>query len=324
MKIGSLFSGYGGLDMAVRNVFGGDLAWWSDIEPASCKVMEAHHPDVPNLGDVKTVDWSQVEPIDILTGGYPCQPFSTAGKRKGTEDERHLFPYVAEAISVLRPSIVILENVRGHLSLGFDIVLGTLSKVGYDARWGVVRASDAGACHQRERLFIIAYSNSESLRQLRVGRMVGEERGNDSISGFGEELPTRSSGQDNADQIGSNSNAANPSGEGFQGRGIESGGVESQTRSSGYSAAMGGKGLDWKKYEPAIRRWEQLTRPAPNPTIQRNNRPRLNPIFVEWMMGLPEGHVTGHGLRASQELKMLGNGVVPQQAELAIRTLINE
>lgn len=157
MKIGSLFSGYGGLDMAVAAHFDADLAWYSEIEPAACTVMAAHHPNVPNLGDITTVDWASVVPVDILTGGYPCQPFSHAGKRKGKNDERHLWPYVRDAIGALGPLYVVLENVRGHLTLGFADVLADLAGVGYDARWGVVRASDAGAPHQRARIFIVAY-----------------------------------------------------------------------------------------------------------------------------------------------------------------------
>lgn len=269
MRIGSLFSGYGGLDMAAMQTFNAELAWYSEIEPAACTVMKAHHPNVDNIGDVTQVDWSKVEPIDILTGGYPCQPFSTAGKRLGTNDERHLWPYVRQAISVLEPRLVILENVRGHLTLGFDVVLGEISELGYDARWGIVRASDAGAPHQRARLFILAYPSSERLSR----------------------------------------------------RGTQPSSVESQTRSTGHSAKMGSKSLSWGKYEPTIRRWEQHTRPAPEPAIERDGRPRLNPYFVEWMMGLPEGHVTSHGLSAAKELKMLGNGVVPQQAMLALRLL---
>ena len=152
MRVGSLFSGYGGLDMAV----GGDVVWYSEIEPAACKVLAAHHPDVPNLGDIKKVDWSTVAPVDVITGGYPCQPFSNAGMRRGQEDERHLWPYVRDAISALRPRLAVLENVRGHLSLGLADVIGDLASLGYDARWGLVRASDAGAPHGRARVFIVA------------------------------------------------------------------------------------------------------------------------------------------------------------------------
>jgi site-specific DNA-cytosine methylase len=113
----------------------------------------------PNLGNLKVINWATVEPIDILTAGYPCQPFSHAGLRKGTNDERHLWPYIKEAIGRIRPSLVFLENVRGHFGLGFRDVLTDLTDIGYDVRWTLIRASDVGAPHRRERLFIFAYSN---------------------------------------------------------------------------------------------------------------------------------------------------------------------
>jgi len=158
VKVGSFFTGYGGLDIAV----GGELQWYAEIEPAACQVLAAHYPDVPNLGDITKIDWTSVPPVDILTGGYPCQPFSHAGNRKGKDDERHLWPYVRDAIDALRPSYAILENVAGHITLGFADVLADLASIGFDAQWGTFRASDVGAPHQRNRLFIVAYPcNSE-------------------------------------------------------------------------------------------------------------------------------------------------------------------
>ena len=156
MKVGSFFTGYGGLDIAV----GGDLQWYAEIEPAACQVLAEHYPDVPNLGGMTKIDWALVPPVDILTGGYPCQPFSHAGNRKGKDDERHLWPYVCAAIDALRPRYAILENVAGHLTLGFADVLSDLARIGFDAEWGTFRASDVGAPHQRNRLFIVAYPNS--------------------------------------------------------------------------------------------------------------------------------------------------------------------
>ena len=153
MKIGSLFTGYGGLDQAIE----GELAWYSEIDPAACKVLATHYPDVSNLGDITKIDWATVPRVDILTGGYPCQPFSHAGNRKGKDDERHLWPYVLTAINALRPRYAILENVAGHLTLGFTDVLSDLASIRFDAEWGTLRASDVGAPHQRDRLFIVAY-----------------------------------------------------------------------------------------------------------------------------------------------------------------------
>jgi len=275
MRVGSLFSGYGGLDRAV----GGEVVWYSDIEPAACSVLAEHHPGVPNLGDIKKVDWSKVEPVDVLTGGYPCQPFSTAGVRKGADDERHLFPYVQSAIESLRPSWVVLENVRGHLTLGFRDVLSALHDVGYDARWGVVRASDARAPHRRERVFIVARP-ADASRGISDEHSAGHGASDCSEpSGFGEEVGLLSTGGDHS-------------------------------------------AFAWDRFGSAIYQWESvLGRSAPDPAVWRTDRWRLNPMFVEWLMGLPEGHVTGRGLSVAQELKLLGNGVVPQQARLALDLL---
>jgi DNA (cytosine-5)-methyltransferase 1 len=190
MRIGSLFSGYGGLDMGVQSVLGGEVVWHVEYDKAPSKILAHHWPDVPNFGDVTTLDFTKVEPVDILTGGYPCQPFSHAGNRKGTKDDRHLWPHVLRAIREMGPSLAILENVRGHLSLGFDVVLADLASVGWSARWGIVRASDAGACHQRARLFIIAYPSGRQLpwaAKRNNGLRLTSERGSSTLAHAGSE-----------------------------------------------------------------------------------------------------------------------------------------
>lgn len=113
---------------------------------------------VPNLGDITVIEnWiGQVGHIDVLTAGYPCQPFSQAGSRRGTDDPRHIWPHIAGAIDQLRPRYVFLENVSGHRAKGFDIVLGDLASLGYDATWCSLRVSDVGGIHQRDRVFILA------------------------------------------------------------------------------------------------------------------------------------------------------------------------
>lgn len=158
MKIGSLCTGYGGLDLAVEEHFGAETVWCAEFDKHASKIIEAHF-DIPNLGDITKIDWTQVEPVDIITAGYPCQPFSQAGQRKGEDDPRHIFPYILEALRHLRPKYAIFENVRGHLTLGFDSVLGALAGIGYDAEWSIVRASEVGAPHQRARLYIVAQPN---------------------------------------------------------------------------------------------------------------------------------------------------------------------
>lgn len=152
-RIGSLCTGYGGLDMAVHKVLGGRTVWYSEIDPAPVKILERSYPGIPNLGDIKAIDWKAVPPVDVLTGGYPCQPFSQAGRRLGESDPRHLWPYIREAIRIIRPRVTLLENVAGHRSKGFYGVLQDCAEDGLSVRWTSVRASDVGAPHGRERLF---------------------------------------------------------------------------------------------------------------------------------------------------------------------------
>ena len=316
MRIGSLFTGYGGLDLAAEQFFNAKTAWYSEIEPAAVKILAEHYPDIPNLGDVTLIDWATVPRIDVLIGGYPCQPFSQAGKREGANDERHFWPFVKTAIDALRPRYVVLENVRGHLSLGFGDVLSDLSRVGYSARWGVVRASDVGACHRRARVFIVAYPNGEGFK-----RHPGAEGA--AQAGFNRHAEQGAIGLAADSDSHGHGVQLHTGGMGGMG-GMESKAVEETQEwewSRGESAS--GSVIDWGKYEPAIRRWESITRPAPDPTVAGfKGRSRLSSHFVEWMMGLPEGRVTGRGLSVAKELKMLGNGVVPQQALLALRLLL--
>jgi len=166
LTVGSLFSGIGGIDLGLERA-GMTVKWHSEIDPYACRVLKKHWPDVPNLGNIKEIDWATIEPVDVIAGGYPCQPFSTAGKRQGDKDERHLWPYFLRAISELRPRFALLENVRGHLTMGFDRVLGDLAEIGYDAEWQIVSAASVGAPHRRDRIICVAYpseqySNGES------------------------------------------------------------------------------------------------------------------------------------------------------------------
>ena len=272
LKIGSLCTGYGGLDMAVEAYFGAETAWVSEIDKYACKVIDARI-NKPNIGDLKIVNWAEVEPVDIITAGYPCQPFSHAGLRKGVLDERHLWPYIKQAISTIRPSIVILENVRGHFKLGFREVLTDLTYIGYDAKWSIVRASDIGAPHRRERLFIVAEpANTDSPRS---------QRGSGKRYGFEQ----------------SGSFIANPHG------------YEQQR--NGRVSELGSR---------FNTRAQMRLQRAPNP-LDINNK--LNAKFVEYMMGLPAGWVTDLDISRSQQLKILGNGVVPQQAYRALELLCN-
>ena len=191
VTVGSLFSGIGGLDLGLERA-GMNVIWQSEIDPYACKVLSKHWPALPNHGDIKTIDWTQIERPNIICGGYPCQPFSQAGKRAGTDDPRHLWPWVREAISHLRPDFAILENVRGHLSLGLTTVLGEMSEIGYNAEWRIISAAGVGAPHRRDRVFIVAYPNGSNPADGRKRANVssenqsGRDDGSRSGSDFGE------------------------------------------------------------------------------------------------------------------------------------------
>jgi DNA (cytosine-5)-methyltransferase 1 len=289
--------------MAVEAYYNAETVWMSDLDKYASKVITERW-GLPNLGDLKTVDWATVEPIDILTAGYPCQPFSNAGQRKGLNDERHIWPYIKDIISALRPNRVILENVRGHLTLGFKEVLADLTELGYDAKWSIVRASDVGAPHRRERLFVLAQpANTNSQRSL-----------------IRESDPEWDKGESQFEPSGSSKASTNASSEGLQGSSWErlryeqSGKTTCDTNDKyqPYDRSMQELGSRF-----ASRRQMRLRKP-PNP-LDINGK--LNAEFVEYMMGLPVGWVTDLDISRSQQLKLLGNGVVPQQAYYAIDKL---
>jgi DNA (cytosine-5)-methyltransferase 1 len=163
VKVGSLFSGIGGIDLGLERA-GMTVAWQSEIDPYASRVLAKHWPQVPNLGDITQIDWSSVEPVDLICGGYPCQPFSLAGVRRGESDPRHLWPHFHNAIRHLRPRHALLENVPGHLSLGFGRVLGDLAEIGYDVEWASIPAAAVGAPHLRYRIFAVAHPAGDTWR----------------------------------------------------------------------------------------------------------------------------------------------------------------
>lgn len=162
LTFGSLFAGIGGIDLGFERA-GMRCLWQCEFDPFCQAVLRKHWPDIPCYPDVRTLKGSEVEPVDILAGGFPCQPFSLAGRRKAQEDPRHLWPEFARLIGELRPAYVVGENVRGLTSKGLEEVLADLTCMGYDAEWQVVSAAALGAPHLRERVFIVAYASGPEL-----------------------------------------------------------------------------------------------------------------------------------------------------------------
>ncbi|WP_369183661.1 DNA cytosine methyltransferase [Streptomyces sp. Y1] len=328
LRIASLCSGYGGLEMAVLGALDGQVVVGAEADPHASAVFTHHHPGVPNLGDITAADWLQVRDRhrpDVVIAGFPCKDISNAGPREGIRGKRSgIWTNVAEAVRVLRPRLVFLENVAALCSRGLDVVAADLAQVGYDARWTCVRAGDpeVGAPHQRDRWFAVAHPADahpdEFGRNWRTGDLT-ETQGGHEPAHAGDQapaprilnlLPTPAardwkSGASNL--FGRNSRPLNEF-------------------AVNVLAPLDGRWVtrDGIDYGPAIRRWEAvLGRQAPPPTmLGPRGGVRLSPRFTEWMQGLPDGHVTGLGLGPKHELTILGNGVIPRQARYAYGHLL--
>ena len=183
LNVISFCSGYGGiergLDLAGTNH---RVLAYVEIEAYAItnlvNKMESGQLDpAPIYTDLKTFPAHLFRDcVDLLTGGYPCQPFSAAGKRKGEEDPRHLWPYIREHINAIRPTQCFFENVEGHISLGLSSVLSDMEEDGYSTTWGIFSAAEVGAPHQRKRVYILANTISHPIREQPrwVGRKDGQ------------------------------------------------------------------------------------------------------------------------------------------------------
>ncbi len=158
-----LFSGIGGFSLGLEATGGFETKAFCDIEKYPRQVLQKHWPHVKQYEDIKELNYERlkadgIDSIDIITGGYPCQPFSIAGRQKGEQDPRHLWPEYFRLVKELRPTWVIGENVSGHIKLGLDTVIEDLESEDYSVRPFSISASSIGANHQRERIWILAHS----------------------------------------------------------------------------------------------------------------------------------------------------------------------
>jgi DNA (cytosine-5)-methyltransferase 1 len=217
LTVGELCAGYGGIGLALEQIANVHPAWVSDIDKAALRVLAERFPWAEQIGDMTATDWHEVEPVDVLTGGTPCQDLSTAGKRKGmTAGTRsNLWVSMREAIAVLRPGVVIWENVGGALSAtatselesregrvgirstgpvlrALGRVVGDMADLGYVGGWVCVRAADIGAPHRRLRVFVVARERSR--RGERVWGSLSEQadqwRHNNPLEHLTKVLPT--------------------------------------------------------------------------------------------------------------------------------------
>ena len=169
----SLFSGIGGLDLAFEWA-GGTVTAMCEIDPFCRKVLRKHWPDVPLFGDVKEVKGADVGAIDVVYGGFPCQPFSLAGDRKGRDDTRYLWPEFSRLVGEIGPRWIVAENVPGILSIAADDVCQDLERLGYCVGVWNFEALAVGAPHRRARIFFVAHAGRGMRQRCAVS---GEVRG---------------------------------------------------------------------------------------------------------------------------------------------------
>jgi len=162
LTVGSLFSGIGGIELGLERTGGFETKWQCEIDPYAQAVLRKHWPNIPCYPDIRELGVSIIpERVDVLCGGFPCQDISTAGKRTGIHGERSgLFFEIVRLARILRPRYILLENVAALTIRGLDTVLGELAMCGYDAEWDCISAASVGALHRRDRLFIVAYRDT--------------------------------------------------------------------------------------------------------------------------------------------------------------------
>ncbi|WP_454294154.1 DNA cytosine methyltransferase [Salana multivorans] len=351
LRIGSLFSGYGGLDLAVEHVFNAKTVWFSELNEPVVRVFSRHWPGVPNLGDITTIDWSQVKPVDILIGGFPCQDVSTVGKRAGLAPGTRsgLWAHMAAAIDALQPEWVVIENVRGLLSSPAtrptaqgddhdrrnpdDATPGDATLRGMEPDpWhlgdsatrplralGAVLGDLADLRLDARWIGLPASPVGAPHQRFRIfalaRRTVPHPTGDRLLTRRGNTRPCASETRD--DRTVAPDHRLRPPRASW---------LTEQEKRIGDAVVPDRRTVQrWGRYAPAIARWEQIIgRSAPTPALLTEiANPRPAPPFVEWLMGLPAGWVTdpAHGLTDAQQLTALGNGVVPAQAAHAVGIL---
>jgi len=290
-----LCSGIGGFSLGFEWAQLSTPILFCDTEPWCRKILAKNFPNVPIATDVKELanDPERLVPdCDILTAGYPCQPFSVAGKQKGTEDDRHIWPFIFRIVAQKRPTWCVFENVHGHIAMGLDQVLADLESEGYSTRTFVVPACGVNAPHKRDRLWIVGYaehdgsstskirgSNAEDARGASQGQIqtkqssgasgreddvtLADTNSDDGRNGSSTKSQGRQSRMEH--RSGSqrqpiqepNKNVANSSGKGSQGRLSGRSGSERQSfvgQSGCSSSTYGQSGEDWWAVEPNVRR----------------------------------------------------------------------
>jgi DNA (cytosine-5)-methyltransferase 1 len=186
VRVLDIFSGIGGFSLGLERA-GMRTVAFCEIDPFCRAVLRKHWPDAPIYEDIRTLHAANLPQFDVICGGYPCQPFSHAGKRRGQEDDRHLWPEYFRIVEARRPAWVIGENVVGHIGMGLDAVLSDLEGIGYSCRPFVIPACAVDARHRRERVWVVAHANGSRLEGWDSG--IVQERPGEQLARQGGSLP---------------------------------------------------------------------------------------------------------------------------------------
>lgn len=353
----SLFSGYGGFSLALQLLLGRKgvrTIGYCEIEPYCQEILKArirdgYLDDAPIWPDIRTADFSGLRGmVDIVTAGFPCQPHSIAGKRKGKDDARNLWPQTAAVIDAVRPCYVFLENVPGLLQSSDErepyvvTILGDLAKLGYDAKWGVLGARDVGAPHRRDRWWCLAYATGQ-----RRDRRLQESEGQYQEMGWIQYV-THDGSAGMADSQGEQGDGSEP---GIRPATV----VEAQPRGLGSGLPqwppIPGDSAGWARVlaehpelAPALAysKYRHGEQPAGNLTDNSIGEGRAGSRDQSGASGggdsrseriTPQSTIRGvadgpkpqlDASHRTQRLKALGNGIVPLQAAVAFGTLLAE
>jgi len=309
----SLYSGAGGLDVGYRRGNPGAIPLLyveRDFEAAAVlveKIRTGRLDQAPIWCNTSTLDCKPfVGRVDAIIGGFPCQPFSGAGRREGTEDERWLWEDITRLVGEIRPRELFLENVSGLFHGGIQVVIGGLSEMGYDAKWITLQAKEVGAPHQRERVFILAHSRHHA----RSTKLFGKRERKTSVIGQGSRSVADTDNERVHNEIGWNSSTTRS---GIDVENTSGEGLERENTEGKYTTRPSRRPME---FPPGFNdpRWTQVIEERPDlaPRIKTQSKVR----------GVADG--LGRELARSSKLKILGNGVVPKQAAVAYQILRDE
>jgi DNA (cytosine-5)-methyltransferase 1 len=360
LRIGSLCTGTGAMELAVQAVLGGDLLWVADPDPDACKVIAHRLPGIPNLGDLTRVDWDRVPRVDLVSCGVPCSDISVAGRGAGIKEGTRsgVWIDITKALAHLLPRYVFIENVAVLRRRGLDQVLADLDALGYTCRWTTLRACDVGAPHRRDRRFLLGeHRDSSPVRADGTGGAPADPHGQPRQRHRSPEPAAPAGGRPRPDPggrhraparclAGTTSTSPLPAG----GLRLPGGQVvpystdparehstslapvvtallrdSIQTTHAG-TATPAPATTNWGPYTAAVRRWEQiLGRPAPAPsTPGPRGTLRISVGILEFLAGLPDGYLAEvPGLTRRQGVRLAWNVCCVHQAAAALDHLLH-